>query len=98
MMRPKNAPKFKKVVKLQRPDESELTLEEKAKEREKLMKEFLAKGGKVEKVPYGVTNQEMGMSNQNAGWIPPTQITPKTWRSKKTKDSNKSKKSKKSSN
>ncbi len=93
MMRPKNAPKFKKVVKLQRLDLPELSLEGKAKEREKLMKEFLAKGGKVEKVPYGVTNQEMGISNQNAGWIPPKTITPKTWRSKKTKASNKSKKS-----
>ena len=88
-------PQTKKVLKSL---DVELTPEEKALEREKLMAEFLAKGGKVEKVPYGVTNQEMGMSNQNAGWIPPTTITPKTWRSKKTKDSNKSKKSKKSSN
>jgi len=59
------------------------------------MKKFLAKGGKIEKVPYGVTNQEMGSPNQNAGWIPPQTITPKTWRTRKTKAKAKKKKSKK---
>lgn len=74
----------------------ELSSEEKAIQREKMMAEFLAKGGKIEKVPYGVTNQEMGMANQNAGWSPPTTITPKTWRTRKTKAKAKAKKKKKS--
>ena len=72
----------------------ELSSEDKAKQRKKLMAEFLAKGGKVEKVPYGVTNQELGTSNQNAGWIPPKTITPKTWRTRKTKKTKKIKKTK----
>lgn len=77
-----------------KPKVLELSSEEKAKEREKLMAEFLAKGGKVEKVPYGVTNQEMGYPNQNAGWNPPETITPKTWRTRKTKAKAKAKKKK----
>jgi len=68
---------------------------EKQRDLDAKMKEFLAKGGKVEKVPYGVTNQEMGSSNQNAGWIPPETITPKTWRTRKTKAETKKKQKKK---
>tara|TARA_B100001996_G_scaffold276790_1_gene217427 strand:- start:122 stop:379 length:258 start_codon:yes stop_codon:yes gene_type:complete len=78
-----------------KPKVVELSSEDKAKQRKKLMAEFLAKGGKVEKVPYGVTNQEMGSPNQNAGWIPPQTITPKTWRTRKTKAKAKKKKPKK---
>ena len=73
----------------------ELSSENKAKQRKKWMAECLAKGVKAEKIPYGVTNQEMGSSNQNAGWIPPQTITPKTWRTRKTKAKAKKKKSKK---
>lgn len=82
-------------TKASKPRLLELSSEEKAEQRKKLMDEFLAKGGKVEKVPYGVTNQEMGSSNQNAGWIPPETITPKTWRTRKTKAETKKKKQKK---
>ena len=32
--------------------------EKKKKEREELMKKFLAKGGKVEKIPYSVTKAQ----------------------------------------
>ena len=35
----------------------EKTKEEKKKEREKLMKKFLAKGGKVEKIPPNITKE-----------------------------------------
>ena len=35
----------------------EKSKEEKKKEREKLMKKFLAKGGKIEKIPYSVTKE-----------------------------------------
>tara|TARA_Y100000758_G_C15749282_1_gene311435 strand:- start:29 stop:166 length:138 start_codon:yes stop_codon:yes gene_type:complete len=31
--------------------------EKKAKERKELMKKFLAKGGKIEKIPYSVTKE-----------------------------------------
>jgi|TARA_B100001013_G_scaffold164035_1_gene98141 hypothetical protein len=33
--------------------------EKKKKEREELMKKFLAKGGKVEKIPYSVTKEQL---------------------------------------
>lgn len=83
-------------TKTAKPKVVELSSEEKAKQREKMMKEFLAKGGEIEKIPYGVTNQEMGIANQNAGWSPPETITPKTWRTRKTKAKAKAKKKKKS--
>ena len=41
-----------------------------AEERAKLLDDFIKKGGKVEKIPYGVTSQDMGSSNQNAGYFP----------------------------
>ena len=63
--------------------------EEKRKEHERLMKEFLAKGGKIERIPYGVTNMEMGRGNSNNFYGPPGTITPKTWRSRKTRAKNK---------
>lgn len=63
--------------------------EEKKAEHERLMKEFLAKGGKIEKIPYGVTNQEMGKGNSNNFYDPPETVTPKTWRARKTRAKNK---------
>ena len=33
--------------------------DKKRKEREKLMKKFLAKGGKIEKIPYSVTKEQL---------------------------------------
>ena len=33
--------------------------EKKAKERKELMKKFLAKGGKIEKIPYSVTKEQL---------------------------------------
>lgn len=65
---------------------------EKKEEHERLMKEFLAKGGKIEKIPYGVTNQEMGQGNSNNFYDPPETVTPKTWRARKTRAKNKGKK------
>jgi len=69
--------------------EDEGVSEEKKKENERLMKEFLAKGGKIEKIPYGVTNQEMGKGNSNNFYDPPETVTPKTWRARKTRAKNK---------
>jgi hypothetical protein len=68
-------------------DQKSLTAEERAK----MLDEFIKKGGKVQKIPYGVTNQEMGEPNQNAGWNPPKTITPKTYKSRITKAKNKKK-------
>jgi hypothetical protein len=65
------------------------TPEEKKAEHDRLMKEFLAKGGKVEQIPYGVTNQDLGSSNINAFYSPPSTVSPKTWRTRKTKAQNK---------
>lgn len=54
-------------------------------ERTRLLDQFLKKGGKIEKIPYGVTNQEMGIGHQNAFYIPPETITPKTYKTRLTK-------------
>lgn len=62
-------------------------------ERAKMLDEFIKKGGKIEKIPYGVTNQEMGEPNQMAGWNPPETITPKTYKTRITKAKNKTTKS-----
>ena len=35
------------------------TEKEKQKERDELMKKFLAKGGKIEKIPYRVTKEQL---------------------------------------
>ena len=45
--------------------EDERPTEDKKSENERLMKEFLKKGGKVEKIPYGVTSQDLGSGNAN---------------------------------
>ena len=37
----------------------EKTQKEKQKERDELMKKFLAKGGKIEKIPYKVTKEQL---------------------------------------
>lgn len=62
-----------------------------AEERAKLLDDFIKKGGKVEKIPYGVTSQDMGSSNQNAGWMPPQTVTPKTYKTRLTKAKKKAK-------
>lgn len=62
-----------------------------AEERAKLLDDFLKKGGKIEKIPYGVTNQELGMGHQNAFWLPPETITPKTYKTRLTKAKNQKK-------
>ena len=69
--------------------DGELDTAEKAAERERLMKEFLAKGGKIEKIPYGVTHQDLGHGNSNNFYDPPATITPKTWKARKTREKNK---------
>ena len=48
------------------------------------MQEFLKKGGKIEKIPYGVTSQDLGVGNRNAFWDPPKTSTPKAWRRRET--------------
>lgn len=63
--------------------DGELDTAEKAAERERMMKEFLAKGGKIEKIPYGVTHQDLGTGNSNNFYDPPATITPKTTESKR---------------
>jgi len=73
-------------------NDDEKSSEEKKAEQERLMKEFLAKGGKIEKIPYGVTNQDMGKGNSNNFYDPPETVTPKTWRARKTRAKNKGKK------
>ena len=45
--------------------EDERTSDDKIAENERLMQEFLKKGGKVEKIPYGVTSQDLGSGNAN---------------------------------
>lgn len=65
-----------------------------AEERAKLLDDFIKKGGKVEKIPYGVTSQDLGVSNQNAGWVPPQTVSPKTYKTRLTKAKKKAKNNK----
>jgi hypothetical protein len=58
----------------------------KAAEIERLMKEYLAKGGEVEKIPYGVTNQPMGQANPYAFYIPPSTISPLAYKRRINKE------------
>lgn len=71
--------------------DDEKSIEDKKAEKERMMKEFLARGGKVEVIPYGVTNMDMGKGNSNNFYDPPETITPKTWRARKTRSKNKNK-------
>ena len=64
--------------------DDERPTEDKKAENERLMQEFLKKGGKVEKRPYGVTSQDLGVGNRNAFWDPPKTSTPKAWRRRET--------------
>ena len=64
--------------------EDERPTEDKKSENERLMKEFLKKGGKVEKIAYGITSQDLGVGNRNAFWDPPKTSTPKAWRRRET--------------
>ena len=57
----------------------------------KSTRDHIKKGGKVEKIPYGVTSQDLGTNNQNAGWMPPTTISPKTYKTRLTKAKKKAK-------
>ena len=64
--------------------DDERPTEDKKAENERLMQEFLKKGGKIEKIPYGVTSQDLGVGNRNAFWDPPKTSTPKAWRRRET--------------
>ena len=64
--------------------DDERPTEDKKAENERLMQEFLKKGGKVEKIPYGITSQDLGVGNRNAFWDPPKTSTPKAWRRRET--------------
>jgi hypothetical protein len=48
------------------------------------MKEFLKKGGKIQKIPYGVTSQDLGSGNANNLYLPPKTMSPKQWRRQET--------------
>jgi hypothetical protein len=50
------------------------------------MKEYLAKGGEVEKIPYGVTNQPMGQANPYAFYIPPSTTSPLAYKRRINKE------------
>jgi len=58
----------------------------KAAEIERLMKEYLDKGGEVEKIPYGVTSQPMGQANPYAFYIPPSTISPLAYKRRINKE------------
>lgn len=58
----------------------------KTAEIERLMKEFLAKGGEVEKIPYGVTSQPMGQANPYAFYIPPSTTSPLAYKRRINKE------------
>ena len=68
-----------------------------AEERAKLLDDFIKRGGKVEKIPYGVTSQDLGVGNQNAYWLPPETISPKTYKTRLTKAKKKAKNKKSTS-
>ena len=57
--------------------DDERPTEDKKAENERLIQEFLKKGGKIEKVRTGV-------GNRNAFWDPPKTSTPKAWRRRET--------------
>ena len=67
-----------------------------AEERAKMLDTFIKKGGKVEKIPYGVTSQDLGVGHQNAYWMPPETISPKPYKTRLTKAKKKKAKVKKS--
>jgi hypothetical protein len=50
------------------------------------MKEYLAKGGEVEKIPYGVTSQPMGQANPYAFYIPPSTTSPLAYKRRINKE------------
>jgi hypothetical protein len=56
------------------------------------MQAFLKKGGKVEKIPYGVTSQDLGSGNANNLYLPPKTTSPKQWRRQETLKKKKKKK------
>lgn len=58
----------------------------KTAEIERLLKEFLAKGGEVEKIPYGVTSQPMGQANPHAFYMPPSTTSPLAYKRRLNKE------------
>lgn len=58
----------------------------KAAEIERLLKEFQAKGGEIEKIPYGVTSQPMGQANPYAFYIPPSTTSPLAYKRRLNKE------------
>jgi hypothetical protein len=58
----------------------------KTAEIERLLKEFLAKGGEVEKIPYGVTSQPMGQANPHAFYTPPSTTSPLAYKRRINKE------------
>jgi len=68
-----------------------------AEDRAKMLDDFIKKGGKIEKIPYGVTNQDMGVGSQNAYWMPPETVSPKTYKTRLTKAKKKAKSNKSTS-
>ena len=72
--------------------EDERTSDGKIAENERLMQAFLKKGGKVEKIPYGVTSQDLGSGNANNLYLPPKTMSPKQWRRQETLKKKKKKK------
>lgn len=58
----------------------------KAAEIERLLKEFQAKGGEIEKIPYGVTSQPMGQANPYAFYIPPSTTSPLAYKRRINKE------------
>ena len=67
-----------------------------AEDRAKMLDDFIKKG-KIEKIPYGVTNQDMGVGSQNAYWMPPETVSPKTYKTRLTKAKKKAKSKKSTS-
>lgn len=58
----------------------------KAAEIERLLKEFQAKGGEIEKIPYGVTSQPMGQANPYAFYMPPSTTSPLAYKRRINKE------------
>ena len=64
--------------------EDKSTSDDKIAENARMMKEFLKKGGKIQKIPYGVTSQDLGSGNANNLYLPHKTMSPKQWRRQET--------------
>jgi hypothetical protein len=58
----------------------------------RLLKEFQDNGGKVEKIPYGVTSQQMGQAHPHAFYMPPSTTTPLAYKRRINKEKRNKKK------